>query len=52
MCDPILQNPEQVTRHVFEYNSHKRWLDQNYVQIFKYVLSCLLSGEQCILSNA
>ena len=30
----------------------KRWLAQNYFQIFKFVFSCLLSGEQCILSNA
>ena len=32
-------------------NSHKRWLAQNYFKIFKLVFSCLLSGEQCILSN-
>ena len=36
----------------FWVNSHKRWLAQNYFQIFKFVFSCLLSGEQRILSNA
>ena len=30
---------------------YKRWLAQNYFQIFKFVFSCLLSGEQSILSN-
>ena len=35
----------------FWVNSHNRWLAQNYFQIFKFVFSCLLSGEQCILSN-
>ena len=51
ICDPILQYG--ISRKTcFWVNSHKRWLAQNYFQIFKFVFSCLLSGKQCILSNA
>ena len=49
--DPILK-PGTSHKTCFWVNSHKRWLAQNYFQIFKFVFSCLLSGEQCILSNA
>ena len=44
--------PGTSCKTCFWVNSHKMWLAQNYFQIFKLVFSCLLSGEQCILSNA
>ena len=44
--------PGTSRKTCFWVNSHNRWLAPNYFQIFKFVFSCLLSGEQCILSNA
>ena len=45
-------NPTTSRKTCFWVNNHKRWLAQNYFQIFKFVFSCLLSEEQHILSNA
>ena len=49
---PNPTKPGTSHKTCFWVNSRKRWLAQNYFQIFKFVFSCLLSGEQCILSNA
>ena len=49
---PNRTKPGTSRKTCFWVNSHKRWLAQNYFQIFKYVFSCLLSGERCIISNA
>ena len=48
---PNPTKPGTSRKTCFWVNSHKRWLAQNYFQIFKFVFSCLLIGEQCILSN-
>ena len=49
---PNPTKPGTSRKTCFWVNSHKRWLAHNYFQIFKFVFSCLLSGKQCILSNA
>ena len=49
---PNPTKPGTSCKTCFWVNSHKRWLALNYFQIFKFVFSCLSSGEQCVLSNA
>ena len=49
---PNPTKPGTSLKTCFWVNSHKKCLAQNYFQIFKFVFSYLLSGEQCILSNA
>ena len=42
---PNRTKPGTSRKTCFWVNSHKRWLAQNYFQIFKFVFSCLLSGN-------
>ena len=49
---PNPTKPGTSRKTCFWVNSHKRWLAQNYFQIFKFVFLCLSSWEQCVLSNA
>ena len=42
---PNPTKPGTSRKTCFWVNSHKRWLAQNYFQFFKFVFSCLLSGN-------
>ena len=48
---PNPTKPGTSGKTCFWVNSHKRWLAQNYFQIFKCIFM-LIKWEQCILSNA